>query len=260
MNVHQQYLPYKVITSEGGGVQSFSIAEHMYFLFHRFCVVSKYPKKEEYLENIWNLLNNLERKNISFCSRLVFTELRFGTDLAEIQTSQQDFLETKTKLRYNMYNLKAQDNENKILLKSLENITYLEPQSDIQITNVCWLSSKRWDLNLEINFDWNSIKLKSYRNHILKGDHNLSLCLITWIFSFFENQLLFTLFFSGPLTFVFSFALLCSISAIFFFLFLFFSSGFSSAKVTLDLLGEKAVKAVRVMIDFPSSNTHHYWV
>ena len=49
----------------------------------------------------------------------MFTELRFGTDLAEIQTSQQDFLETKTKLRYNMYNLKAQNNENNVLLKVL---------------------------------------------------------------------------------------------------------------------------------------------
>ena len=74
----------------------------------------------------------------------MFTELRFGTDLAEIQTSQQDFLETKTKLPVITCTIsKAQDNENKILLKSLENITYLEPQSDIQITNVCWLSSKR---------------------------------------------------------------------------------------------------------------------
>ena len=52
---------------------------------------------------------------------------------------------------------KAQYNENKILLKSLENITYLEPRSDIQITNVYWLSSKRRDLNLKINFDWNNL-------------------------------------------------------------------------------------------------------
>ena len=187
----------------------------------------------------------------------MFTELRFGTDLAEIQTSQQDFLETKTKLPVITCTIsKAQDNENKILLKSLENITYWEPRWEIQFTNVCWLSFNR-NLNLETNFDWNRLKLKLYRNHILKGDHNLSLCLITWIFSFFENQLLFTLFFSGPLTFVFSFALLCSISAIFFFLFLFFSSGFSSAKVVLDLLGENVV---RMMIDISSSNALHYWV
>ena len=35
-------------------------------LFHRFCVVSKYPKKEEYLKNIWNLQNNCERKKILY--------------------------------------------------------------------------------------------------------------------------------------------------------------------------------------------------